>query len=95
METGDHTLKGFYGEKTMDEYKAVPSLMEERRRRKAKERRATLESIPELNQVGSATSGRGLENGERVDSGDASSGENKSGRMRRFSRVFARRSTVA
>ncbi len=107
MEENEHTLVGWYGTKTMDDYKQRMSLREERRKRKElerrlgqrdRERRSTLAETPgcdeRLESVGAvSTEGDEVDELSRVETKKSQ----KEGRMRRLSRVFTggRRATVS
>lgn len=100
---GPHTLKGFYGTKTMDHYKQKPGLMDERRARKAKQhreqerqRRLTLTDVPEEN-ISREEVTRVASNGSQKASepGEAPK-EAKEGRLRRLGKVLTgRRATIS
>ena len=103
METNEHTLHGWYGTRTADDYKARLSLREERRLRKEgqrreQQRRKTLvgvsESVKCVNGVDSGNVGDDLPVEVPTNETDKSQ---KEGRMRRLSRVFTggRRATIA
>lgn len=98
MPTGDHTLHGWYGTKTMDDYKKRPGLREGRKKRRTsqagenddvnKERRTTMAVVPEASDESAGLT--------RV--GDMESAENntsvvdsteKRGRFRKLTRVFS------
>lgn len=103
METHEHTLHGWYGGKTADEYKARLSLREERRLRKEgerreQERRRTLVGVPkDSGHVDGVEPGNAGGNAADEMSRVETKKSQKEGRMRRLSRVFTggRRATVA
>jgi len=106
MESNERTLVGWYGVKTMDDYKARTSLKEERRKRKDREeqerqRRRTLVGMDERDEglgVGRVIEGNeGAEEEHNELSNVETRTSQKEGRMRRLSRVFTggRRPTVA
>lgn len=102
MDQSDYTLRGFYGVKTMDEYKKQPSLREERRlrkeaERKQRERRATLATVPESAGDSSgvrSVDGREVAKVSSVEGNSApppedSSENTKESKMRKLSRVLS------
>lgn len=102
MTTGDHTLKGFYGDKTMDFYKAKSSPMEDRKRRREQERRRTLpaileDSVPVEDQDVVTESGQESPTFSESSAGTSEGETSPQGRRRsRFSKIFSggRRGTV-
>ena len=98
MPTGDHTLHGWYGTQTMDDYKNRPGLRDGRKKRRSsqaegndnvdKERRPTMAVVPEASdESASVPTVRSTEDAEN-DAPNAGSTE-KQGRFRRLSRVFS------
>lgn len=97
MPAGDHTLQGWYGTKTMDDYKKRPGLREGKKR-KVKQaggshdvqegRRSTMAVVPEASEevaglVTISHTQSAASNAPTVD------GTEKRGRFRRLSRVFS------
>ena len=105
MDVNEHTVLGWYGTKTSEDYKQRLGLREERRRRKESERgleggerRRTLAGVEEGNEgVGGVSSENvGGEGGNGLSRVETKKSQ-KEGRMRRLGRVLTggRRTTLA
>lgn len=97
MAAGEHTLQGWYGTKTMDDYKARPGLREGKKRRVKQAggnddvqegRRSTMATLPEASEEGAGLATISHTEGAASDA-PVVDGTEKRGRFRRLSRVFS------
>lgn len=105
MDVNEHTVHGWYGTKTSEDYKQRLGLREERRRRKESERRVEAgerrRALVRANEGSEGVGRVSSENGGREGGGELFRVETKKsqkeGRLRRLSRVLTggRRATLA